>query len=261
MATTNDTPTPQTHCSFVLYDCNEEEYEQGLNNVGTTSEQDTDSVRTTSEQDSHSVRTLSQQRTDKNQTSVARGYKRPNETHYSVYKENTEIVKLLTTKKFIRVNTSGTYSDISQLPLSRAPIDLTTAVQRCGYPVSRDELAKIYTAANVCRRVPRFKVWAISIAVCIMSVYLTTVGVKIKDYGFSGKQQTNVLAAISGPGTPDFENTISDFERRNRFKFYPYRKGLILNELQKETNTDNYEFILQTNMAAQIRATAKGGKK
>ena len=255
----SESPTERTYTSFVLYD--EDEYEQRFNNVGTTSEQDTNSVRTTSEQCTNNVGTESVQRQDKNQTSVARAAKRPQDTHYTVYKNNLDIIKILTTKKFIRVNTSGTYSDISQLPLSRAPIDLTTAVQRCGYPVSRDELAKIYTAANVCRRVPRFKVWAISIAVCIMSVYLTTVGVKIKDYGFSGKQQTNVLAANSGPGTPDFETTISDFERRNRFKFYPYRNGLILNELQKETNTDNYEFILQTNMAAQIRATAKGGKK
>lgn len=255
---TNESPTQKTYTSFVLYD--EDEYEQRLNNVETTSEHSTDNVETESEQCADSVPTMSGQRTDKNQTSVARAAKRPQDTHYTVYKNNLDIVKILTNSKFIKVNTSGAYRSIDYLPLSRAPIDLTNAVNRCGYPVSRDELAKIYTAANVCRRVPKFKVWAISVFVSVLSVYLTTVAMKIADTPTSGK--TSVLSAsIIGTASDrtDIATIISDFEKKNRFRFFPYRKEVINKEIVKsgDYSAANCEIILQQNMAAQIRATKK----
>jgi len=255
---TNESPTQKTYTSFVLYD--EDEYEQRLNNVETTSEQGTDNVETISEQCTDNVPTTSVQKTDKNQTSVARAAKRPQDTHYTVYKNNLDIVKILTNSKFIKVNTNGTYRSIDNLPLTRAPIDLTNAVNRCGYPVSRDELAKIYTAANVCRRVPKFKVWAISVFTCVLSVYLTTVAMKIADTPTNGK--TSVLSAsIIGTANDhtDIATIISDFEKKNRFKFFPYRKEVINKEIVKsgDYSAANCEIILQQNMAAQIRATKK----
>ena len=240
-----------------------EEYEQDSYNVQTEFAQGSDSVQTECEQDSDNVRTLSVQRQDKNQTAVARGSKRPNETHYSVYKENTEIVKLLINNKFVRVNTSGTYNSIEDLPLSKAPTDLTAAVQRCGYPVSRNELAKIYTAANVCRRVPRWKVWTLCVFVAVVSVYGCIVYGNVRDAYFEdGGTSSNVMvASVGGTGDapPDIGSIISDFERRKTFKFYPFRREVISKQIKEsgDYSAANCEIILQQNMAAQIQATKK----
>lgn len=234
-----------------------EEYEQDSYNVQTEFAQGSDSVQTECEQDSDNVRTLSVQRQDKNQTAVARGSKRPNETHYSVYKENTEIVKLLTNNKFVRVNTSGTYNSIEDLPLSKAPTDLTVAVQRCGYPVSRNELAKIYTAANVCRRVPRWKVWTLCVFVAIVAVFLTSAAIKtINRHPSDNGEPTTLMASVAGTAATDFDEVIAEFERKNRFTFFPYRKGVMVKELGK-ADAKEYEAIMSRNMAAQIKATEK----
>ena len=235
-----------------------EEYEQDSYNVQTEFAQGSDSVQTECEQDSDNVRTLSVQRQDKNQTAVARGYKRPNETHYSVYKENTEIVKLLTNNKFVRVNTSGTYNSIEDLPLSKAPTDLTEAVQRCGFPVSRNELAKIYTAANVCRRVPRWKVWTLCVFVAVVAVFLTSAIIKTinRHPTTDNAATTTLMASVAGTAATDFDEVIAEFERKNRFTFFPYRKGVMVKELGK-ADAAEYEAIMSRNMAAQIKATEK----
>lgn len=234
-----------------------EEYEQDSYNVQTEFAQGSDSVQTECEQDSDNVRTLSVQRQDKNQTAVARGSKRPNETHYSVYKENTEIVKLLINNKFVRVNTSGTYNSIEDLPLSKAPADLTAAVQRCGYPVSRNELAKIYTAANVCRRVPRWKVWSLCVFVAVVAVFLTSAIIKtINRHHTDNDNPTTLMASVAGTAATDFDEVIAEFERKNRFTFFPYRKGVMVKELGK-ADAKEYEAIMSRNMAAQIKATEK----
>ena len=234
-----------------------EEYEQDSDNGCTEFGQCTDNVRTEYEQDSDSVRTLSVQRPDRNQTSVARAAKRPADTHYSVYKENMDIVKLLSNSKFIRENTSNTYRRIEDLPLSRAPLDLTEAVQRCGYPVSRNELAKIYTAANVCRRVPRWKVWTLCVFVAVVAVFLTSAIIKtINRHHTDNGEPTTLMASVAGNTETDFDEVIAEFERKNRFTFFPYRKGVMVKELGKAEPVQ-YEAIMSRNMAAQIKATEK----
>lgn len=234
-----------------------EEYEQDSDNGCTEFGQCTDNVRTEYEQDPDSVRTLSVQRPDRNQTSVARAAKRPADTHYSVYKENMDIVKLLSNSKFIRENTSNTYRRIEDLPLSRAPLDLTEAVQRCGYPVSRNELAKIYTAANVCKRVPRWKVWTLCVFVAIVAVFLTSAAIKtINRHPSDNGEPTTLMASVAGTAATDFDEVIAEFERKNRFTFFPYRKGVMVKELGK-ADAKEYEAIMSRNMAAQIKATEK----
>ena len=235
-----------------------EEYEQDSDNGCTEFGQCTDNVRTEYEQDSDSVRTLSVQRPDRNQTSVARAAKRPADTHYSVYKENMDIVKLLSNSKFIRENTSNTYRRIEDLPLSRAPLDLTEAVQRCGYPVSRNELAEIYTAANVCKRVPRWKVWTLCVFVAIVAVFLTSAAIKTinRPPTTDNAATTTLMASVAGTAATDFDEVIAEFERKNRFTFFPYRKGEMVKELGK-ADAKEYEAIMSRNMAAQIKATEK----
>ncbi len=239
-----------------------EEYEQDSDNGCTEFGQCTDNVRTECEQDSDNVRTLSVQRPDRNQTSVARAAKRPADTHYSVYKENIEIVKLLSNSKFIRENTSNTYRRIEDLPLSRAPLDLTEAVQRCGYPVSRNELAKIYTAANVCRRVPRWKVWTLCVFVAIVSIFMTVAVIKtMRNLGATSEPGVMMASIEDGnsPTTADIAGIISDFERRKTFKFYPFRREVISKQIKEsgDYSAANCEIILQQNMAAQIQATKR----
>lgn len=251
--------------SYSIIECTKEEFERGNlygeteleqrpNNVETTSEQCTNNVETTSEQHTNNVPTTSVQRLDKNRTSIARGLRRPNESHFDIYNDNRELIKMLK-NKFIHQNTMGIYNSISDLPLTRAPQDLTNAVNAHGFNVSRDELAKVYTAANVCSRVPKWKMYCILVAVVFCAVFTTNAYHKFETQHFTLSNVASNIASNT-PQNVEFEQLIADFEKRNKFKFYPYRKGLILKQLQQQ-GTSDAEKILQQNMVTQIKATKK----
>lgn len=204
------------------------ELEQSSDRVGTTSVQSSDSASTTSVQSTNNVRTISVQRQDRNKTDIARASKRPQETHQSVYAQYYPIVKLLTSRNFIRLNTSNAYRRIIDLPLSRAPKDLTAAVNAMGYNVSRDDLAKIYTAANVCTRVPRWKVYCITVFTVIVTSYAVNTLYRISTPTPDDTQPTAstatsppvVSAAIIGGESP-LDAAIREWESSGGAKIYP----------------------------------------
>jgi hypothetical protein len=203
------------------------ELEQSSDRVGTTSVQSSDSVSTTSVQSTNNVRTISVQHQDRNKTDIARASKRPQETHQSVYAQYYPIVKLLTSRNFIRLNTSNAYRRIIDLPLSRAPKDLTAAVNAMGYNVSRDDLAKIYTAANVCKRVPRWKVYCITVFTVIATSYAVNTLYRISSPTPDDTQPTStatsspvVSAAIIGGESP-LDAAIREWESSGGAKIWP----------------------------------------
>lgn len=204
------------------------ELEQSSDRVGTTSVQSSDSVSTTSVQSTNNVRTISVQRQDRNKTDIARGSKRPPETHQSVYAEYAPIVKLLTSRNFIRLNTSNTYRRIIELPLSRAPKDLTEAVNAAGFNISRDDLAKIYTAANVCTRVPKWKVRIIVIFTVIATSYAVHTSYRIFTPSASPSDVPSVQSSLydDHAATTDdhaaiLDAAIAEYEAATGKRIYP----------------------------------------
>ncbi|MCR4561182.1 MAG: hypothetical protein K5685_13985, partial [Bacteroidales bacterium] len=204
----------------------ETELEQVSDNVETELEQVSDNVETEYGQCTDNVQTVSVQRQDRNKTDIARSSKRPIETHYSVFKEYSDVVKLLVSRKFVRLSTSNAYSSIEDLPLSRAPIDLTTAVNKKGFPVTRDDLAKIYTAANVCLRVPKWKVWTILIFAICVTIYGTNVFNSLAQKQNSTTEKSTVLPAAF-PENDALDIAIREWEHSTGKKIYPAgRKAL-----------------------------------
>ena len=221
----------QPRASKVVY------YDTDTDNDGTELEQCSDSVSTTSVQSTNNVSTASVQRQDKNKTDIARGSKRPPETHQSVYAEYAPIVKLLTSRNFIRLNTSNTYSSLTQLPLSRAPKDLTEAVNAAGFNISRDDLAKIYTAAIVCTRVPKWKVRIIVIFTIIVTTYAVRTSYRI--FAPDAAQPTAATASIvqslpsslnddAATHAATLDAAIAEWESAGGQKIYPGGRACLL---------------------------------
>ena len=94
----------------------------------------------------------------------------------------------------------------------------------------------------------RRKMWiSAAIAVIIAVLYFGISNIEKRPY-------TQTETDIKTVAPSNFDNIIADFERRHRFTFFPYRKGIVVKELTAATAT-NYEEILQRNMTAQIQAT------
>lgn len=202
-------------------------YDDGTDNVETEFEQDSDNVETVYGQCTDNVQTVSVQRQDRNKTDIARSSKRPIETHYSVFKEYSDVVKLLVSRKFVRLSTSNAYSSIEDLPLSRAPIDLTTAVNKKGFPVTRDDLAKIYTAANVCLRVPKWKVLTIVVFAVFGAVIGTNAYNSITQKQNPAAEKSEVISAAFSENESALDIAIREWEHSTGKKIYPAgRKAL-----------------------------------
>lgn len=146
--------------------------QQDFNNVATSSQQDCNNVATSLQQDCNSVATSSQQDCKTAQTQAARDAKddQPAITPHLVVKNNDAVVRLLNDKRFISQNVDNGYLK----HFFSVPKPFVAAInRRLRTNYSMESIAKIRIANEYLKRVPKYKVYAISITICIATVFLT----------------------------------------------------------------------------------------
>lgn len=170
-------------------------------------------------------------------------------------KQNKMVVKLLNDKKFIKqVLGRRNLKYVFSLP---RPIRYAIN-QRLHTNYTDYELDKIHISNQFKQRVHKSVCWILCIFCLIIGTYITSVVCKAKYYSEPGAQTTLTASVVAA--TPEIEKVIVAFEKRTKFVFYPYRKGILIKELSA-SNADNYENILQLNMAAQKQAQAAAKNK
>lgn len=161
------------HTSIVEYpNGNTTTLQQDFNNVATSLQQDCNNVATSSQQDCNSVATSSQQDCKTAQTQAARDAKddQPAITPHLVVKNNDAVVRLLNDKRFISQNVDNGYLK----HFFSVPKPFVAAInRRLRTNYSMETIAKIRIANEYLKRVPKYKVYAISITICIATVFLT----------------------------------------------------------------------------------------
>lgn len=243
-------------------------YEQHSNNVQTEFEQGSSNVQTEFEQGLSNVQSDSPQRS--NETTVllkqlwnlqkARGSKQPPMQEDAYLEENEDIVNALMDNDFVSAITN--YTSYKEIPMSMSSNDrLTNGFLLKGIKTSPNTVAKV----AACMRfrdlkkstISKFKAKALCVFVAIVAVFLTSAAIKtINRHPSDNGTPTTLMASVAGTAATDFDEVIAEFERKNRFTFFPYRKGVMVKELSK-ADAKEYEAIMSRNMAAQIKATVK----
>lgn len=258
----NHYPTNDTNYSLVV-DVSKEEFERFSNEKQTPFERQENDNETMFERDLNVKQTILKRQENENekekrrrQTAAATNENKdkPAITPSDFVNNNPEVIKLLNNKKFVKqVLGRGDLKYIFSLP---DPIKIAIN-QKLHTNYTDYELNKIHLSNQYNKRVPRWKVKVLCVFIAIFSVYLTSVYYKAT----TTSQPTKEIFAASIIGsTSDYNSLVAEFEHKNRFTFYPYRKDIVIKELSA-SNADNYENILQTNMAAQKQAIAKNKKK
>lgn len=259
----NHYPTNDTNYSLVV-DVTKEEFERFSNEKKTPFERDSNGNETMFEHNTNDNQTIMERQQNDNYTIEKRrrqtaaatqeNREKPATTPSDYVKNNPEVIKLLNDKKFInqvigRKDLKYTFS---------VPAPIVVAINnRLHTNYTEHEIYKIHISNQFQKRMPKWKVKTICVFIAIFSVYLTSVYYKAT----TTSQPTKEIFAASIIGsTSDYNSLIKEFEHKNRFTFYPYRKDIVIKELSA-ANSDNYENILQTNMAAQKQAIAKNKKK
>ena len=249
---TNNYPPTESYSRVI--DISREEFERQSNVDETLFEREPNDNQTSFNRQSNVDETLTKRR---RQTAAATQENReqPAITPSDFVRQNKMVVKLLNNKKFIKqVLGRRNLKYIFSLP---RPIRYAIN-QRLHTNYTDYELDKIHISNQFKQRVHKSVCWILCIFCLIIGSYITSVVCKAKYYSGPGTQTTFTASVVAA--TPEIEKVIVAFEKRTKFVFYPYRKGIVIKELSA-SNADNYENILQLNMAAQKQAQAAAKNK
>ncbi|MBR2104828.1 MAG: hypothetical protein IJ933_06055 [Bacteroidales bacterium] len=217
------------HTSIVEYaNGNTTTLQQDFNNVATSSQQDCNNVATSLQQDCNSVATSSQQDCKAAQTQAARDAKddQPAITPHLVVKNNDAVVRLLNDKRFISQNVDNGYL----MHFFSVPKPFVAAInRRLRTNYSMETIAKIRIANEYLKRVPKYKVYAISITICIATVFLTNAYHRIFTPSASPSDVPSVQSSLyddHAPITPDdhaaiLDAAIAEYEAATGKRIYP----------------------------------------
>ena len=270
-------PTEDNGAKYWI-EVSEGEYEQHSNNVQTECEQGLNNVQTGFEQGLNKVQTnYPQSSSDTEKTpewiNMMWGLKKAREskdspmTEETYLEENERIVNALMDNDFVSATTN--YTSYKEIPMSMGKNKrLEQGFRLKGIETSPNTIAKVAACMRYLdlknNTITKFKAKALCVCVAVAASFLTTAAIKTASHFDGGTSGPSVMMASiedsnSPNHLPDVGKMIAEFEKKNRFTFYPYRKGVVEKEIVKsgDYSAANCEIILQRNMAAQIQATKR----